>query len=194
MQEENFSEQNSLQLIESMINKAKNKFSENGTLYLLWGYTILVCSVAQFLLQEVFSFKEAQYVWMLNWLVVIYQTIFLIKKNKQAKVRTYTDDIIGFVWLAFVVCLFLTIFILGYHKQYLLINSAILILYGVPTFLSGAILKFKPLMIGGICCWLLAALSPFVMEKYHFLLLGAAVVAAWIIPGHLLRIRYKKEN
>ena len=194
MQEENFSEQNSLQLIESMINKAKNKFSENGTLYLLWGYTILVCSVAQFLLQEVFSFKEAQYVWMLTWLVVIYQTIFLVKKKKQAKVRTYTDDIIGFVWLAFVVCLFLTIFILGYHKQYLLINSVILILYGVPTFLSGAILKFRPLMIGGICCWLLAALSPFVMDKYHFLLLGAAVVAAWIIPGHLLRIRYKKEN
>jgi hypothetical protein len=194
MQQENFSEQNSLQLIESMINKAKNKFSENGTLYLLWGYTILVCSVTQFLLQEVFSFKEAQYVWMLTWLVVIYQTVFLVKKKKQAKVRTYTDDIIGYVWLAFVVCLFLTIFILGYHKQYMLIDSVILILYGVPTFLSGAILKFKPLMIGGICCWSLAALSPFVTDKFHFLLLGAAVIAAWIIPGHLLRIRYKKEN
>src|ERR1700755_160738 len=100
MQQENFSEQNSLQLIESMINKAKNKFSENGTLYLLWGSTILVCSVAQFLLQEVFKINEGQYVWMLTWLVVIYQTVFLVKRKKQAKVRTYTDDIIGFVWLA----------------------------------------------------------------------------------------------
>lgn len=194
MQQENFSEQNSLQLIESMINKAKNKFSENGTLYLLWGYTILVCSLSQFLLQEVFSFAEAQYVWMLTWLVVIYQIIFLARKKKNLKVRTYTDDIIGFVWLAFVACLFLTIFIMSYHKQYMLIDPVILILYGVPTFLSGAILKFRPLMIGGVCCWLLAALSPFVIDKYHFLLLGAAVIAAWIIPGHLLRIRYKKEN
>jgi multisubunit Na+/H+ antiporter MnhF subunit len=194
MQQENFSEQNSLQLIESMINKAKNKFSENGTLYLLWGYTVLLCSIAQFVLQEVFKQGEAQYVWMLTWLVVIYQVFFLIKKKKKIKVRTYTDEIIGFVWLAFVACLFLTIFILGYHKQYALIDSAVLVLYGVPTFLSGAILKFKPLMIGGICCWILAAISPFVIDKYHFLLLCAAVIAAWIIPGHLLRIRYKKEN
>ncbi len=194
MQQENFSEQNSLQLIESMINKAKNKFSENGTLYLLWGYTVLLCSLAQFVLQEVFKLQEAQYVWMFTWVIVIYQVFFLIKKKKRIKVRTYTDEIIGFVWLAFVACLFLTIFILGYHKQYVLIDSAVLVLYGVPTFLSGAILKFRPLMIGGLCCWILAGISPFVIDEYHFLLLCGAVIAAWIIPGHLLRIRYKKEN
>jgi hypothetical protein len=194
MRQETFSEQNSLQLIESMINKAKNKFSENGTLYLLWGYTILICSLVQFILQEFFSYKESQYVWMLTWLVFIYQTIFLMRRKKQLKVRTYTDEIIGLVWIAFVVCLFLTIFILSYNKQPQLINPVILMLYGVPTFVSGGVIKFRPLMIGGTCCWLIAASSPFVPVQYQFLLLCAAVIAAWIIPGHMLRLRYKKEN
>ena len=42
MQEQEFSPQQSLNLIESMINKARNRFSENGHLYLLWGWVILL--------------------------------------------------------------------------------------------------------------------------------------------------------
>ena len=37
MQEEKMTEQESLRLIESMINTAKSQFSEDGHLYLLWG-------------------------------------------------------------------------------------------------------------------------------------------------------------
>jgi hypothetical protein len=41
MQEEKFSPQESLQLIESMIDQAKSRFSENGHLYLLWGWIVI---------------------------------------------------------------------------------------------------------------------------------------------------------
>jgi hypothetical protein len=51
MQQEEFSPQDSLHLIESMINKARNRFSENGHLYLLWGWVILVCSVVIIILK-----------------------------------------------------------------------------------------------------------------------------------------------
>ena len=194
MQQENFSEHNSLQLIESMINKAKNRFSENGTLYMLWGYTILLCSIGQFILSHYVSYNQSQYIWSLTWVVVIYQVVFLAKKRKNEKVKTYTDDIVNVIWLAFVICLFLVMFILGYSNTQILITPMIMVLYGVPTFLSGTILKFTPLKIGGACCWLLAIASMFIHFQYYFLLLGAAVIAAWIIPGHLLRIRYKKQN
>ena len=52
MQEENISGKESLAIIESMINKAKNQFSENGHLYLLWGWAVFVCSIAQFILMN----------------------------------------------------------------------------------------------------------------------------------------------
>ena len=55
MQDENITQQQSLVIIESMINKAKNQFSENGFAYLLWGWVILFCSVSQFVLQYFLS-------------------------------------------------------------------------------------------------------------------------------------------
>jgi hypothetical protein len=66
-------------------------------------------------------------------------------------------------------------------------------MYGMPTFLSGIIIKFKPLIIGGIFCWLMAVISPFIDVRYQVLLAAAAVIAAWIVPGHLLRNKYKME-
>jgi hypothetical protein len=37
-----------LLFIESMIHKAQNRYSENGTLYLLWGWSIFLCSLVQY--------------------------------------------------------------------------------------------------------------------------------------------------
>ena len=54
---ENLSAQESMNLISSMIHKAKNQFSENGHLYLLWGWTIFICSVFQFINTELAFIK-----------------------------------------------------------------------------------------------------------------------------------------
>jgi hypothetical protein len=74
------------------------------------------------------------------------------------------------------------------------INACVLVMYGMPTFLSGVILRFKPLRIGGIACWLLAIAAMFTDYQYQLLLLALAVIAAWIIPGFILRAKFKKEN
>jgi len=192
--EQPLNEQSSLQLIESMINKAKNNFSESGTLYLVWGIAILICSVAQFIAIYFYNYQQAYYVWMLTWVVLIYQTIFLARKKKKEKVKTYTDEILGYVWTCFIACLFILIIILQINKSYQLIYPVILVVYAIPTFLSGAILKVKPLFIGGICCWALAISSLFIPQQFHLLLISAAVLAAWIIPGIYLRKKYLKQH
>ena len=192
--DQQFNEQNSLQLIESMINKAKNNFSESGTLYLLWGIVVFVCSMVQFVAIHFYNNQNAYYIWFLTWLVVIYQVIFLSRKAKKEKVKTYTADILKYVWICFAASMFLFIFILQYQKAYYSINPAILVLYGLPTFLSGVILKFRPLIIGGISCWLLSFGSVFVPYDYQLLFICAAVLFAWIIPGYLLRIKFKNQH
>ena len=48
--EAELSPQQSFELIERMINKVKDRFNDNGHLYLLWGWTVLICSIAQFIL------------------------------------------------------------------------------------------------------------------------------------------------
>jgi hypothetical protein len=64
----------------------------------------------------------------------------------------------------------------------------------MPTFLIGVILKFKPLKVGGVCCWLLAIAVPFVNYDYQFLLMACAVVMAWVIPGYSFQSKFKNEN
>lgn len=192
--EQPFNEQRSLQLIESMINKARNKFNESGTLYLVWGIAVFFCSTVQFSASFFFQYQHTYYVWLLTWLIFIYQFIFLARKKKKEKVKTYADEILGYVWVCFIVCMFVLVYILQYNKAFLLIYPVILVVYAIPTFLSGAILKVKPLFIGGICCWALALGSMLVPQQFHLLLISVAVLLAWIIPGLYMRKKYLKEN
>ncbi|WP_315818241.1 hypothetical protein [Paraflavitalea speifideaquila] len=110
--ESEFSQVQGLELIQTMINKARNRFSENGHLYLLWGWTIFGCSIAQFILLHFAHYSHHYMVWLITWVVVIYQIYYLNRRKKYAKVRTYTDDILGYVWIAFVVLMFLFAFLL----------------------------------------------------------------------------------
>lgn len=197
MPEERFSPEQSLQLIGAMINKAKGRFSENGHLYLLWGWAVLVCSITQFILINYVKWENHYLVWLSMWLVLIYQAIYLSRRKKKEKVRTYTDEIIAVVWITFVVLMFLFGFLFGSllgGEYYRFINPGFLTLYGMPTVLSGTILRFRALIIGGVSCWLLAILSVFIPYDYQLLLLAVAVVCAWIIPGYLLRKRFKNQH
>jgi hypothetical protein len=134
---------------------------------------------------------------MLTWLAFIYQTFYLIREKRRERVKTYADNIIGFVWMVFVVMMFLFGFLFGRElgdNYYKMISPGFLALYGMPTFLSGIILKFRPLILGGISCWVLSIISLFIPYHLQLLLLSVAVGIAWIIPGYLLRSKYKKVN
>ena len=117
----------------------------------------------------------------------------LKKKTKTQKVNTYTEEIYGFVWIAFFICLMLSLFIVNYSGNFKLIYPIILVLYGLPIFLSGVILKFKPLIMGSICCWIFSVLALFILPEFQLLLVAVAVLLAWIIPGYLLRIKYNNS-
>ena len=75
MTDEKFSAEQSLQVIQSMIEKAKNQFSENGYLYLLWGWVIFIASAGQFILLNLVHYQHHYIVWVLPWIAVIYQFI-----------------------------------------------------------------------------------------------------------------------
>jgi FtsH-binding integral membrane protein len=194
--QESLTEKQSLSIIEEMINRAKNQFSEDGSLYLLWGWVILFCSLGHFVLQVVVEYNRPWQIWSVTWVVAVYMLIFLRRKNRTRKVKTYTEELLSYVWLAFVIMMALTFFLLQkFVPQFWLYNFMfILLCYGMPTFLSGIILQFRPLIIGGVVCWVLSAASGFVHFSYHPLFVSAAVVVAWIIPGFILRERFKRMN
>jgi hypothetical protein len=197
MEPENISREQSLEIIETMINRAKNQFSENGTLYLLWGWWVFACSLIEFGLLKFFNYANHWQVWWTVIFVLMFQVFYLRKRRKQIRVRTYTHEIIGFVWITFFVLMVLAVFLISRFNDpqaASLIDPFFLALYGMPTFLSGIILKFRPLIFGGICCWILSIICSFISPEYHLLMLPVAMIVAWIIPGYLLRIKYKSTN
>jgi len=195
--ENNFTPQESLQLIESMINRAKDKYAEDGSLYLMWGWLVFICSLLQFLLLHVFQYEYHYIVWLATIPFFIFQYFYVSKKQKQQKVVTYADNIVGYVWLTFAIVIILLGFIVGLlttGEYYTHIIHILLAIYGMPVFLTGVIVRFKPLTIGGIACWILCIISCFItIYDYQFLLIPVAMLVAWVIPGYLLRAKYKQQ-
>lgn len=177
-----------------MINKARNRFSENGHLYLVWGWTVFVITLAQFVIIRYQLYSRPQLLWMLTFVPWLYMMVYLNRQKKAETVRTYTEEITSYVWLVFVVMMFLNGFILGKLGVMQLIMPLTLVLYGMPTAISGIVLRFRPLVLGGTACGLLAIGSLFVGYAQQHLLLAAAVLVAWIVPGYLLRQRYNASN
>lgn len=197
MEDQTMTGQESLALIESMINKAKNHFSENGYFYLVWGWVVLFCSLFHYFIGFRLGYESASTVWVLTWLAIIYQVVYMVRKKKKERVKTYTEDIIGYIWIVFALALMITLVIirqLPNNGFYTVLNPLILALYGIPTFLCGMILRFNPLKVGGIGCWVLAMIAAFTNPLHHLLFIAVAMVIAWIIPGYLLRSKFKKEN
>jgi len=195
--ENDFSPQQSLQLIESMINRAKDKFAEDGFMYLVWGWLVLCCSLLQFILLHIVQYEKHYIVWLVTIPVFIYQFFYIRKKHRQQTVITYTGYIIGFVWLTFVIVILLLGFLVGFltpGDYYMHIIHILLAVYGMPVFLTGIIIRFKPLILGGIACWVLCIISTFIkVYDYQFLLIPTAMLIAWIIPGYMLRAKYKSQ-
>lgn len=194
MEEKSITERESIILIASMINKAKSQVSENGFLFILWGWVILICCAVQLFSDHFFHYPNAYYIWFSTYALVIFQIIYLLRKKKSEFAKTYTEEIIGFVWIAFATGAVLMVFICIRFEAPQLVLPLLLVFYGLPTFLSGAILKFTPLMIGGICCWILAFASTFIGFEFQMVLIAIAVIAAWLIPGYLLQAKFRKVH
>ena len=194
MQSEDFSPKDSLRLIDNMISQAKNRFTENGFLYLLWGWVVFICALFHFTVLKLHLFKHPEWVWSVTWAVVIFQVIYLAKVKRKVTVKTYSDGIIDAIWICFGICMFVLAIVIGRFNLWIYMNSLVLLFYGVPTFLSGFVMRFTPLKIGGVTCWLLAIGSTYVDQIYYLVFIAMAVFIAWIIPGYLLRRKFKNQH
>ena len=187
-----FTEQQSLQVIHEMIENTKSKFRDNGFFYLLWGWLVLIASLAEFILMNL----EIEYAW-LPWPVTmigggIVSGIAGYRLGKKATVRTFFDTAILSLWLAFTITLFIVLFAAGAGRiSWSMANVIIIALYGLATFISGSMMKFKPLIFGGIFSWVIAVVGLLVAPWFSLPLVSVSVIVAYLIPGYMLKSRAK---
>ncbi len=183
-------EQESLQVIQQMINSAKQDFSDKSFYYLFWGWLVFISSVGQFGLANL-GFAHSEIVWLLMPLGGVVSGIYSYRDKKKQGVRTYFDEFNKHALVAFLVGLLMVLF----FQQKLQLNCypMVMMVYGMWLYISGGALRFKPLMIGGVINWSLAIASFFFGFEIQLLLLAAAVLLGYIIPGYLLKARHRKS-
>lgn len=184
--QENFSPQDSLRLIESMIQKTRNNLSENRFYFLLWGWATFLAILAQFILKVWFQYRHHYIVWLVTIPVAITTIVYSGRHEQRHQVKTYVGESMGYLWMGIGISFFVLSVIISqlpgswYHAW-----PFFILFYGMGTFISGKFLQFRPLIIGGIFNWILAVACLFVPYDYQLLLAALAILTSYIIPGHL---------
>lgn len=188
-EEKQLTQEESLRIIHEMITTAKNDVKADAFIFLLWGYLVFIASVSQFILAKM-NIENNNFPWLLMPLGGVITIIYSVRKNKTERIKTHVSSFLKYVWIAFSSALFI---IMGFHSW----GSGemlplIMTLYGIGLFISGGVLKFTPLVIGGIFCWICAIVGFKIEVIYQLLAIASAVLGGYIIPGHLLKMNNKK--
>jgi hypothetical protein len=181
---ENLSAQESLNIITAMIREAKGNVRKNSFYFLLWGWVIAAANFGMYLLIQ-FHYERPYIVWSITiptWIFSLYKGF---KHDKSERTTTHLEVINAWLWVCFGICIF-TLVAVGSKINYQL-NPLILTISSIPTFVSGIIIRFKPLMWGGVALWILGIVSFITPYDTQPLVGAVAVLCAYLVPGYLLK-------
>lgn len=193
MEEKQLSGEESLQLITRMIRQAKNYYYESGLSALLWGFTNLICFILAYLEDTVKGFNLPFNPFYLMGITFILQFYYDRKEAKFKGAKSYLDEVHTYVWVAFGICVLILTIVGAIANIGYIVLPLLLLFFGMPTFISGCISKFKPFIIGGIFCWILSIIAFLYKSEGSLLMVAAGAGVAWIIPGFILRARFYKN-
>jgi hypothetical protein len=191
MEQNTMNENESLKLITEMIGKAKSSYHSNGTSAIMWGVVIFFCSIFSFL-QMQFQFDIGFSIWWLMWVALVPQFVMIFRTRKNKNFVSYEETTMSYVWWAFGAMIIMMMFFNSYYRPSHS-ESLFLMLFGLPTFITGGMFRFKPMIIGAMICWILFAVSLYTELKINLLLMALAALSAWLIPGIILRKKCKAE-
>ena len=182
----------------NVINKAianfKINYRESSKVFLLWGWMLTLASVSNFIIMK---FVHSMEPWVLKGYVILGSwalfiligfiiMYFMVRKMNRAKtVHSHIDKFIDYLWWvtapSFVIATFICIK-LGISPPPLMLLVA-----GIATTTTGLVIKFRPLIIGGMSFFVFSVAATFVTNEYIALVVSAALICGYLIPGYLLK-------
>jgi hypothetical protein len=183
------SPEESLRIITSMIEATKHNIGDSSHFFLLWGYAVAAGCTLQYILKAVVGYQHHYYAWFVTLIAMVIHFVFLYHRGKTIRAQTFVEEANANLWMAMGMSFFVLAFVfarIGWQYCF----PIYILLYGVGTYVSGSLIQFKPLVIGGVICWFLAAITPYLYYDLQILMAAIAIIVSYIIPGHLLRLHY----
>ena len=175
----------SLDLITSMIRQAKGNVRKSSFYFLLWGWTIVIANLGVYILIRFTDVKNPFLMFALTIPAGLISAIYSVRQSKTETVSTHLDQIHKWVWIGYGINCVLVV-VVGKSISWM-INPVIIAMCAMPTFITGVILKFKPLMWGGVVFWAAGTVLFFVPMADQFLISALAIALGYLVPGYMLR-------
>jgi hypothetical protein len=182
---EQFTAEQSLDLISGMIRQAKGNVSYNSKYFLLWGWCIALADLGMYALMRFTEYPRPYLVWLISIPAIIVTIIFAMQEKRETATATVVERMIMWLWVVFFFILG-PVIAFGFKINYQ-INPLILLMTAFPTAVTGIVLRFRPLIFGGIGFWIFSLLA-FVVDAQTQPLIGAlAMVLGYLVPGYMLK-------
>ncbi|MGQ1787527.1 hypothetical protein [Saccharicrinis sp. GN24d3] len=196
-----FDEEQSIRVIKDMIEVSRKKLQNDGILFIIWGWTmfinyfflnyltsILVTS------QQVMSIVRPLRI--LLPLFAIGFTIYYITKERK-KVKTYIGISLRYIWVSMFICMvFINLIQFNVLQKinFELQHPIFMILIAFAITISGVVIRYKMIIIGGISFAILGLTASYFLLISQMLIEAIAWFVAFVIPGHMLYAQRKEKN
>jgi hypothetical protein len=177
--------QQSLATIQAMISEAKQSFQRSNFYFLTWGVLFALAGVIDHVLKQ----RGVELHWLV-WPVMgivggVISGVHCAREGRRQGVQTLMDRVQAWLWSSYTLTMMLMIIAVVSSGQDP--NPYVLLLTGLPTFVTGALIRFRPLMVGGLLFWGIGLVSLFAFREFSSLVFAFAIVVGYIVPGILLK-------
>lgn len=194
MENINLTPEESFSIINKAIANFKLNYRETAKVFLLWGWVLAIASFSNFILIKILysrkAFESMGLISLSNWVVFLLIGFIIMffmerKLNRDKKVFSYLESYFKNLWTvtaaSFIVATFLCI------KLEINPPPIMLLIAGMATTTSGLLIKYKPVIIGGIAFFIFSLAAAFVSNEYISLIVFGAIICGYLIPGYSLK-------
>lgn len=187
-----------LHVIRKIMQDSRRTIIDNGLHYIFWGVLVTVALILNYLMIIYsYSVNEAGLMWFVLMVSGAVADYFIERRREKArKVKTFAGKVLGSLWGASGLCMFLFGFIGVITKAYnpYFICPIIAVVLGMTYFISGVIQQtnwLRYLTVG----WWGGAVYMFLLPGRQTMLVFASMMLLFqVLPGIILYKKWKKEE
>jgi hypothetical protein len=193
--EKQMTPEESLNLIGEVISNTRNNLKTDSFFFLLWGWLIIVASLLESVILwnagRMDEWKNVGLLSGINWCGLVFigfviQFFYIKKHYVKRGYRTFFERVISYIWMLSALVIFLVVYLAGSRHESP--EPYILAAVAIPTFTTGIMTRFRPLIIGGLSFILFAAIAVNIHTDYLRSLVSAiALICGYLVPGYLLK-------
>jgi hypothetical protein len=187
-----------LSVIKKIMEDSRSVVLNNGWHYIFWGVVVSAALIANYIMALTgIAFNYQGLMWLIAMVsAAIIGGIYEKYAEKKRKVKTFAANLLGSLWFAGGIAMFMFGFIGSITKAYnaIYIPPIIGVVLGVTFYTSGAIQQLK--MLKNIAyIWWTGAILLFIFPTVHTLLIfGLMMIFLQVIPGIIIHRKFKKES